>query len=80
MLDHYYIGCIASEAYGYTHLLGQPAIVQKQHPLLPLVCIDTPGEALSIWIHKADLVPTGAVCQLHANVCVPKLPGNVNHL
>ena len=71
MSEQYHIGTVAAEAYGYTHLLGKPATVKKLHPLLPLVCIDTPGEALSIWIHKADLVPIGAVCLLHTNICVP---------
>lgn len=57
-----YIGDIASEAYGYVHLVGKQATLKRHHPLLPLTFIHVAGEDHPRWIATSDSIAIGDTC------------------
>ena len=57
-----YIGGIAAEAHGYSHLVGKQAVLLKQNPLLQVSLVLYRGE--EHWISVADTVAVGDHCVL----------------
>lgn len=59
-----YIGSIAAEAYGYSHLIGKTGTLYKLHPALPLASVDIAGETNPRWISTSDCIKQGDFCAL----------------